>query len=314
MLSPSCYFGVDVSKDTLVVAYQRRRWKLTNTPAGHGKLITLIGKLSGSGHVVCESTGPYHLALCLALQKAGLAVTIANAARIRYFGLSEGVIAKNDPLDAELIERFAIAKQPPADPPLCREQLALSESVTHRQQLVEMIKMLRTSRQQVLHTALAAEIGKSMAVLEKRLEALDRQLRARIEAHPLWKAKMTRLTATQGVGFVTALTLLAKMPELGTLNRGQCAALGGLAPYDEDSGQHLGKRSIRGGRHTVRAALYMAALSATRSNPILKTFYQHLLAQKKPCKVALTAVMRKLLLYLNSLLKTLPTPQLTTAS
>jgi transposase len=246
--------------------------------------------------------------MCLALQEAGIAFTIAHAGRIHYFGLSEGVIAKNDPIDATLIERFAQAKHPPADPPLCREQLALSESVTHRQQLVEMIKILRTHRQQVLHKALLTEIDKSITVLEKRLAALDQKLRAQIDANPLWKAKFAHLTATKSVGFVTALTLLARMPELGTLNRGQCAALAGVAPYDHDSGKHSGKRSIRGGRHDVRTALYMAALSAARFNPILKTFYQRLLAQKKPTKVALTAVMRKLLLHLNSLLKNIASP------
>jgi len=314
MLSPSRYLGVDVSKDTLVVACERRRWQFANSKAGHRKFIAQLKKLPGPVHVLCESTGPYHLPMCLALQDAGFAVTIGNAARIHYFGLSEGIIAKNDPIDAELIERFAKAKRPPADPPLCREQLALSESVTHRRQLVEMIKVLRTHRQQVLHAALVAEINKSIAVLEKRLQALDQQLRAKIEAHPLWKAKFALLTATKGVGFVTALILLAKMPELGTLNRGQCAALGGVAPYDDDSGKHLGKRSIRGGRHEVRASLYMAALTAAHFNPILKTFYQRLLAQKKPAKVALTAVMRKLLVYLNALLKTPALPQTSPAS
>ena len=312
MSLPSCYLGVDVSAQTLVVAGAGRRWQFANTPQGHRKFIAQIKKLSSPAHVVCESTGAYHLRLCLALQEAGLAVTIANAARIHYFGLSEGVIAKNDPIDAELIERFANVKRLPADPPLCREQLALSESVTHRQQLVEMIKVLRTYRQQVLAVALVTEVDRSIAVLEKRLEVLDRQLRAQIDAQPLWKAKFALLTSAKGVGFVTALSLLAKMPELGSLNRGQCAALGGLAPYDEDSGQHQGKRSIRGGRHEVRTALYMAALAAARSNPILKTFYQRLLAQKKPAKVALTAVMRKLLIHLNTLLKTITPPSPTT--
>ena len=306
MLSASCYLGVDVSKETLLVACQRQRWQFANSKAGHRQFIAQLKKLPGSVHVLCESTGSYHLPLCLALQDAGFAFTIGHAARIHYFGLSEGLIAKNDPLDAELIERFANAKRPPADPPLCREQLALSESVTHRQQLVEMIKVLRTHRQQVLMPALVTEIDKSIAVLEKRLQALDQQLRAKIQAQPRWKARFALLTATQGVGFVTALILLAKMPELGTLNRGQCAALGGLAPYDDDSGKHLGKRSIRGGRLPVRSGLYMAALTAAHFNPILKTFYQRLRAQKKPAKVALTAVMRKLLIYLNAILKTLP--------
>jgi transposase len=314
MSSPSCYLGVDVCAETLVVACERRRWQFANTKDGHRKFIAQIKKLPSLGHVVCESTGPYHLRLCLALQEAGIAVTIANAARIHYFGLSEGVIAKNDPIDAELIERFAKAKRPPAAPALCREQLALSESVTHRQQLVEMIKVLRIHRQQVLHAALVTEIDKSIAVLEKRLEMLDRQLRARIDAHPLWKDKLARLIATKGVGFVTALSLLAKMPELGTLNRGQCAALAGLAPYDDDSGKHLGKRVIRGGRRPVRTALYMAALTAAHFNPILKTFYQRLLAQKKPAKVALTAVMRKLLIHLNTILKITNPPLPTTAA
>ena len=303
MSTPSRYLGVDVSKDTLVVACQRRRWEFANTKEGHRQFIVQLKKLPGLSHVVCESTGSYHLALCLALQEAGLAVTVANAARIRYFGLSEGIIAKNDPLDAELIERFANTKQPPADPPLCHEQLTLNESITHRQQLVEMIKGLRTYRQQVLHAAVGTEIDRSIAVLEKRLEALERKLRAQVEAQPVWKKKLALLTQTKGIGFITALCLLARMPELGTLNRGQCAALGGLAPYDDDSGQHQGKRSIRGGRKEVRCALYMAALSATNYNPILQAFYQRLIAQKKLFKVAITAVMRKLLIHLNALLK-----------
>ena len=313
MSTPSRYLGVDVSKDTLVVASERRRWQFANSPAGHRQFIAQLQKLPGPIQVVCESTGSYHLRLCLALQEAGFAVTIGDAARIHYFGRSEGLIAKNDPLDAELIERFALAKRPPADPPLCRAQLALSEGVTHRRQLVEMIKILRTHRQQVLGPALVTEINQTITVLAKRLAALDRQLRAQIDAHPAWQARFALLTAVKGVGFVNALILLAKMPELGTLNRGQCAALGGVAPYDEDSGTHVGKRSIRGGRHEVRASLYMAALSAARFNPILKTFYQRLLAHKKPAKVALTAVMRKLLIHLNSLLKTLSSPPPATA-
>jgi transposase len=315
MSTPSCYLGVDVSKDTLVVACQRHLWKFANTKEGHRQFIAQIKKLPSPCQVVCESTGSYHLRLCLALQEAGLAMTVANAAHIHYFGLSEAIIAKNDPLDAKLIERFAHAKQLPADPLLCREQLALSEGVTHRQQLVDMLKVMKTYRQQVLAATVATEIDCSITALEKRLEAFEGKLRAQVEARPVWKQKLALLTETKGSGFITALCLLAKMPELGTLNRGQCAALGGLAPYDEDSGQHRGKRSIRGGRKEVRCALYMAALSAINYNPILKAFYQRLIAQKKLAKVALTAVMRKLLIHLNTVLKNAaPLPLTTTLS
>lgn len=303
MLTQSRYLGVDVSKDTLMIAFERNRWQLPNSKEGHRKLITQIKKLPGPVHVVCEATGPYHLCMCLALQDAAIAVTVSNPARIRFFGRSEGIVAKNDPIDAELIERFANAKRPPADPPLCREHIALSEMVTHRRQMVEMLKVFRIHRQQVHDAAVAAEINKSIALLEKRLSELDRLLRQKINANCAWKQKFDLLTTAKGVGFVTAVVLLVKMPELGSLNRGQCAALAGLAPYDDDSGKHHGKRSIRGGRPEVRAALYMAALTAGRCNPILKEVYQRLLSQKKPFKVVITAVMRKLLIYLNALLK-----------
>jgi len=307
MSNQSRYLGVDVSKDTLVVAFERQRWQFANSKEGHRKFIAQLKKLAGTVHVACEATGPYHLAMCLALQEAGLAVTICNAARIRYFGLSEGILAKNDPIDAELIERFANSKRPAATPALSREHLALNEMVVHRSQIVESIKVFRTHRQQVSDAALVEEIDKTIAALEKRLEIIDRKLRQKIQANAAWNRTYDELIKTKGVGFVTALTLLVKMPELGSLNRGQCGALGGLAPYDDDSGQHNGRRSICGGRFEVRSALYMSALTAVRYDSILKTFYQRLLAQKKPFKVAITAVMRKLLIYLNTRLKPLRT-------
>jgi len=303
MSSPSCYLGVDVSKNTLVVAGSGRRWQFANTKDGHRKFIAQIKKLSGSGHVVCESTGSYHLSMCLALQEAGLAFTVANAARIHYFGLSEGIIAKNDPIDAGLIERFANTKQPLADPPLCREQLALSESVTHRQQLVEMIKVLRTHRQQVLHAPLVTEIDKSITALEKRLEALERKLRAQVDAHPLWKKKLALLVEVQGIGFITALSLLAKMPELGTLTREQAAALAGVAPINRESGKLRGKRMIAGGRAVVRSMLYLAGHAARRGNATLRAFADRLKAGGKAPKVIRVALARKLVILANAVLR-----------
>jgi transposase len=303
MLNQSRYLGVDVSKDTLVVAFAGRRWQFPNSKEGFRQLIALIQKQAEVVHVVCEATGPYHLPMCLALQDAELSVTICNPARIYFFGLSEGILAKNDPLDAGLIERFGNAKRPPADPPLCRDQIALSELINHRHHLVEAVKVLRVHRQQALDATVRTEIDRSINVLEKRLEALRRQLEKKVEANPPWKKKLAILTTQKGVGFLTAIVLLVKMPELGSLNRGQCAALAGVAPYDDESGNDERKRSIKGGRRDVRNALYMAALTAIRCNPILKAIYQRMIKERRPPKVALTAVMRKLIIYLNSLLK-----------
>lgn len=303
MSNQSSYVGVDVSKDTLVVAFERQRWQFANTSAGHRKFTAALKKLPGAPHVVCEATGPYHLPMCLALQKAGVAVTISNPARIHYFGRSEGILAKNDPIDAGLIELFANSKRPAADAPLSEEFLALGELNNHRSELVEMIKKLKTQRKQLTDPKVGGEINRTIQSLQKRLKAIERQLREKIQSNAEWKRTYEVLVKVKGVGLVTAATLLIKMPELGRLNRGQCAALGGLAPYDDDSGQKNGKRSICGGREQVRCALYMSALSVVRWNPILEDFYKRLVAQKKPKKVALTAVMRKLLIYLNSLLK-----------
>jgi transposase len=303
MYHQSRYLGVDVSKDTLVVAFSGQRWQLPNSQEGFRQLVAKIKKQSGVLHVACETTGSYQLPMCLALQEAGIAVSICDAARIHFFGRSEGLLAKNDPLDAALIERFANAKCPPAHPPLSREQIALAELINHRHHLVEAAKVLRTNRQQVLDAAVRKEIDRSIQALEKRIEALRLQLQKKVEANPLWKKKMEVLMSQKGVGFLTAIVLVVKMPELGSLNRGESAALAGVAPYDNDSGQVEGKRSIRGGRIEVRNALYMAALTAIRHNPVLKAFYQRLLKERKPPKVALTAVMRKMIVYLNALLK-----------
>jgi len=308
MKTQSRYLGVDVAKDLLVVAFERNRWQFANSKEGYRKLIAQIRKESGSMHVVCEATGPYHLAMCLALQEAAIAVTVSNPARIKYFGRSEGVLAKNDPIDAALIERFASAKRPEPDPPISREQIALNELVNHRAQLVASRKGLLAARQQLLDASVRKEIDRAIAALDRCIASAERRLKQRVDSHPLWKEKIARLSSVKGVGFLTAVVLMAKMPELGSLSRGQCAALAGLAPFDNESGARNGKRSIQGGRCDVRSALYMAALSATTSNLVLRQFYQRLIDGKKPFKVAITAVMRKLLVYLNSLLKALVQP------
>jgi transposase len=305
MFNQSRYLGVDVAKETLAVAFERQRWQFANNQQGHRALIAQIKKLAQRGpiHVVCEATGPYHLALGLALQNAAIALTIANPAQIHHFGRSEGQRAKTDPIDAALIERFGNARRPPADPPLCAELIALNDLVNHRRQLVELLKALRTQRQQVLSAAVVQESKRSMAIIQARIEDLHEQMQKLIDANPAWKQRFGILTSTKGVGFLTAVILLVKMPELGSLNRGQCGALAGVAPYDRDSGTQRGRRSIKGGRAEVRSALYMAALSAIRFNPHFRDFHQRLLKASKPFKVAITAVMRKLIIYLNALCK-----------
>src|SRR5829696_4193993 len=150
MLNQSRYLGVDVSKDTLVVAFERNRWQFSNSKEGHSKMIAQINMQPGSVHVVCEATGPYHLPMCLALQAAGIAVTVSNPARIHYFGRSEGVLAKNDPIDAALIERFAQQRRPAADAPITREQIAFNELINHRAQLADSRKAMLASRHTVI--------------------------------------------------------------------------------------------------------------------------------------------------------------------
>ena len=297
------YVGVDVSKDTLVVACGRHRWEFPNTTQGHRKFIAQIRKTLEKAHVVCESTGPYHLRMCLALQAAGIVFSIINPNRIFHHVRAEGIEAKNDRMDAVSIEKFAIAKQPKPSAPLSMEQITICELLTHRKHLSEAAKVLRINRRQVLSTAAAKEIERAVKQLDKQIAALEKKLRGIAKADPKIKKTLDVLTQVEGVGFITAMTLIARMPELGTLNRGQCAALAGLAPFDNDSGAFRGKRTIRGGRSEVRPVLYMAALTASRFNPVLKPVYERLIAAKKLFKVAIVAVMRKLLIHLNSLLR-----------
>jgi transposase len=294
------YVGVDVSKDTLVTACGRHRWEFRNCATGHGKFIAQLRKLPETAQVVCESTGPYHLQMCLALQGAGLAFTILNPKRIYHHVRSEGLEAKSDPMDAVAVEKFALQKQPKPSAPLKMEQIALCELLSHRAHLSEAAKVLRTHRQQVLSRIAGQEIDRSLAQLEKQIAALEQRLRALADADAETKIRLKGLRQVKGVGFLTAMTLIARMPELGTLNRGQCAALAGLAPFDNDSGTFRGRRTIRGGRSDVRQVLYMAALSASRFNAVLKPVYQRLIERGKPFKVAIVAVMRKLLMHLNS--------------
>lgn len=300
MSSSPIHVGVDFAKDKFDYHGAQLHGALLNTPAGHRRFLAALPQ---DAHLICESTGTCHRALVAAAHAAGVAVTVANPRQVRDFARGLGRRAKTDPLDAESLYDFGRCAQPPADPPPTATRTALQELVVARQQAV-----LERSTLQLQAAAQLLPLTKSLT--RARLKLLDTQI-ARLEAaiaktlaeDQALAAQAARLTTVPGVGTLTATTALALCPELGTLSRGQAAALLGVAPFNHDSGQLKGQRHIAGGRFRLRCALYMAALSAARANPILRAFYQRLRAAGKPAKLALTAVMRKLFILLNHLLK-----------
>jgi transposase len=267
------YIGVDVAKVSLAIQFPDRLWSTANTAAAHTALIADLKHL-GAVHVICESTGGYERTLVLALHAAGIAVSAINARQIRDFARACGRLAKTDALDATIIRDYGRRLQPRPDPAPAPGEPEFAELIRARQ------------RQ-----------------LEKQLATLDDLIDAHVAAQADLAAKTERLQQVRGVGRVTALTVVALMPELGTLRDNEASALAGVAPMNRDSGQHRGQRHIHGGRAALRRVLYMAALTATVHNPILKAFYHRLRQNGKPAKLALTAVMRKLIILLNRLVK-----------
>lgn len=296
--------GIDVGKEKLDVGQSDtkrvRDWK--NDEAGRAELGDWVVEQKAS-LVVVEASGGYETALVSELVGRGLAVALVNPTRVRAFARAEGILAKTDKIDARVIARFGATMKPQARARREEEQVALNEKITRRRQLVQM----RTAEKNRLQTAsptMVAHIGGHIAWLEAEIEALEKQISQAIKANPEWTETANRVESVPGIGFVTAATLVADLPELGQLNRQKIAALVGVAPFNQDSGKKRGKRRIFGGRTSVRSVLYMATLSAIRHNPVIKDFYQRLLDKGKLKKVALTACMRKLLVILNTMIKT----------
>jgi transposase len=294
------HLGVDFAKEKFNYHGAEHRGSLPNNPAGHRRFLARIPK---GVHLICESTGPYHRALVAAAHAAGVPLSVVNPAQVRDFANGLGRRAKTDPLDAQSLYDFGRLAQPPVDPVPSPLQMALQELVVARQQAVlerSTLKVQRASQSlplvQSLHKA-------RIALLTKHILKLEKAMTQTLLQQAALAASVERLTQVKGVGPLSAITALALCPELGSLSRGQAAALLGVAPFNHDSGAFKGQRHIIGGRYRLRCALYMAALSATRFNPILRSFYQRLRAAGKPAKLALTAVLRKLFLLLNHLLK-----------
>ncbi len=297
------FVGIDVSKAQFDIAVhaQATHWQTPNTDAGIADLIQRLHALH-STLIVLEATGGFESRLVSELAMAKLPVVITNPRRVRNFARSIGKLAKTDKLDAYLLAHFGAALRPePRALPSDQEE-HLTALLTRRKQVIEMVTV-ESNRLMTVHPIMHPDIEDHIAWLTQKLDALDGDIDQFIQGSDLWQNQATLLKSVPGIGRITASTLLAQLPELGKLNRQQIAALVGVAPVNRDSGRKQGKRRIYGGRAAVRSVLYMAALSATRHNSKIQTFYNHLLRQGKEKKVALTACMRKLLVILNAILR-----------
>jgi Transposase and inactivated derivatives len=303
MTEASVFVGIDVSKARLDVALRPAGTQFT-VPYDEGGIATVVGRLGPLAPVgiVLEATGGLEVLLSGALATAGLPVAVVNPRQVRNFARATGRLAKTDRLDAQILAQFAEAVRPVRRPLPDASTQQLAALITRRRQLVEMLtaeKNRRGSAPRGMRDGIQTHID----WLAQHLTQLDQDLTTAVQASPIWRAHDELLRSVPGIGPVVTRTLLAELPELGTLTHKQIAALVGVAPLNRDSGRFRGKRAIWGGRATVRAVLYMGALVAARHNPVLKAFYQRLRQAGKAPKVALTACMRKLLTMLNAMLK-----------
>jgi len=300
----SVFVGVDVAKAELVVAVRPANdsWVVPNDDLGIAHLVERLRPVAPT-LLVLEATGGYERAAVAALAAAGVPLVVANPRQVRDFARATGQLAKTDAIDAHILALFAERMRPEPRPLSDDATQALDALLTRRRQVLE---MLVAERNRLTHArpAIRRDISQHVRWLERRLHDVDTDLDHMIHASPVWRAKEHLLRSTPGVGPVLSRTLIGDLPELGTLNRKQIAALVGVAPLARDSGTLKGKRMVWGGRAPVRAVLYMAALVATRCNAVIRTFYQRLLANGKPKKLALTACMRKLLTILNAMMRT----------
>ena len=297
------FTGIDVSKETLDVAVDGEAdgQQYANDAVGIAALAVWLAEKEVT-LVVVEASGGWELDLVTALAVAGLPAAVVNPTRVRNFAKALGQYAKTDKIDACVLARFAAVVQPPVRPLKSGEQARLAAVISRRQQLVDMLTQEK-NRRVTTREEMRDQLERHIRWLETELADLNNQLEKLVAHCAEWQAKKEVMMSVKGVGPVTATTLLADLPELGTLNRQQIAALVGLAPLNKDSGRKRGKRHIFGGRKAVRSKLYMAALSAAKHNPIIRSFYERLLAKGKLEKVALTACMRKLLVILNAMIR-----------
>lgn len=295
--------GIDVSKeylDVLLLPSENQK-RVTNDESGCTELLAWLISETPS-MIVLESTGGLETLAAGILSAASLPVVVVNPRQVRDFAKACGMLAKTDSLDAKIIARFGQAVKPEIRPLKDEMSQILTALVARRRQLVDMLSAEKNRLSSAPRTT-RKSIALHIAWLEKQISTVDDDISAFIQSSPVWKAKEEILTSVKGIGDVTASTILATLPELGSIPRQKVAALVGVCPYNRDSGKFKGKRSIWGGRAAIRSVLYMATLSATRFNPVIKAFYERLKEAGKPHKVALTACMRRLLTILNAMIK-----------
>lgn len=298
------YVGIDVAKDRLDVHVrpQGEAFALARDADGLELLCARVSELAPA-LVVLEATGGFETTVAAALAAAKLPLAVVNPRQIRDFARATGRLAKTDALDAAAIAHFAEAVKPQPRPLPDAAARALGELVTRRRQVVDMMVAERQRARQLTQRRLLKGVARHLAMLQKELSTLEQDLDTTVRGTPAWREDEELLTSTPGIGDTTARTLLADLPELGKLGHKQITALVGLAAYNRDSGTMRGRRTIWGGRASVRAALYMATLTAIQFNPAIKACHERLRAAGKPAKVAIVACMRKLLITLNAILR-----------
>ena len=297
------FIGIDVSKDWVDVAVRSTgdTWRVNQDQEGIDALIIEFQSLKPQC-VVMEATGGYEMPLSIALGAAGIPVAVVNPRQVREFARSQGKLAKTDRIDAAVIAHFGEVSDVVAQPLIPAAARELEALVARRRQVIQMRTAELQRRQRAL-PVVQRRIDRVLAILAEELHELDSDLTQRLRESPLWRERENLLRSVPGIGPATIFSLLADLPELGSLDRREAAAIVGVAPFNRDSGKYRGSRRCWGGRGHVRAALYMATLVGVRYNPILHEFYERLVRGGKAKKVALTACMRKLLTILNAMLK-----------
>lgn len=295
--------GIDVGKSQLDICIYERHisFSVSNDAPGIRKALGRLGRYQLQ-RIVLEATGRYERAFVEAALSKNMPVLIANPLHIRRFAGAIGQLAKTDSIDAQLIAQFAAVLQPEIYAHHSKQVLKIKDLLVRRRQLIEMMTMEK-NRHHIMPKFLKADIQRSILHLQRQLEKVDRELDKRVEEQTEWREKKEIMLSMPGIGPTVVNTLMGDLPELGQLNQKQVAALTGVAPYNRDSGKLRGKRRIRGGRHTVRTMLFMAVLTAIQHNKVIRAFYQHLVAQGKHKKVALTACIRKMVTILNAMIR-----------